>query len=345
MVPHRDSAIIDFTEAAYDLEVERDDWLPQLVRAGAPALDHGLGVFALTCRRPSEPGPLVIDQLHIVSGPGDFPARIAKLQSALDMELLWPLSRPGLPKTLSEVTEQRNPAAFRAIMEHFDFAKDGLGLSAVDPNGHGVYLVMALPKVTTLSDKARERWQMLAAHFAAGYRLRRAMDAVEPSSSPNTGLPFGAEAVIDPKSFRIAEATGNAACRPALTALREAAEQVDRARGRMRESDPERALELWRALVRGRWSNVDWFDSDGRRYVLGIPNAPDVLDPRGLTEREMQVVAYAVQGLTNKMISYHLGVSKGRVSTLLTSAMRKLRVHTRAQLVKRFKDFGGRTGR
>jgi DNA-binding CsgD family transcriptional regulator len=112
----------------------------------------------------------------------------------------------------------------------------------------------------------------------------------------------------------------------------------------MRESDPEKALGLWRALVRGRWSTVDWFDSDGRRYVLGLPNAPNVSDPRGLTEREMQVVALVLCGQTNKLIGYNLGLSTGRVSTLLRSAMRKIGVETRAQLVAKFHDFGTLAG-
>jgi DNA-binding CsgD family transcriptional regulator len=84
---------------------------------------------------------------------------------------------------------------------------------------------------------------------------------------------------------------------------------------------------------------VDWFDTDGRRFVLALPNAPHVTDPRGLTERESQVVAYAVLGQTNKMIAYRLGLSKSRVSMLLRGAMRKLNVQTRAQLVLKMRDF------
>jgi DNA-binding CsgD family transcriptional regulator len=94
---------------------------------------------------------------------------------------------------------------------------------------------------------------------------------------------------------------------------------------------------MWRALVRGRWSMVDWFDSDGRRFVLGVPNQLQVADPRGLSEREYQVVAYAAAGQTNKMIGYNLGLSKGRVSTLLSSATRKLGAQNRAQLIKMFR--------
>lgn len=159
-------------------------------------------------------------------------------------------------------------------------------------------------------------------------------------SKPTTDLPHGAEVVIDPSGFRVTEAQGHAKSRKALESLREAALRIDRARGRMRESDPEKALELWTALVRGRWSTVDWFDSDGRRFVLGLPNAPNVSDPRGLSEREVQVVAYVVSGQTNKLIGYQLGLSKGRVSTVLGSAMRKLGVQTRAQLIKKLRDFG-----
>ena len=135
------------------------------------------------------------------------------------------------------------------------------------------------------------------------------------------------------------DAVGQAQERTATRKLRDAAVAVDRARGKMRDTDPEKALAIWKALVRGRWSMVDWFDSDGRRFVLALPNSPQVNDPRGLTERESQVVAYAVLGQTNKMIGYRLGLSKSRVSMLLRSAMRKLGVQTRSQLVIKMRDF------
>jgi hypothetical protein len=45
---------------------------------------------------------------------------------------------------------------------------------------------------------------------------------------------------------------------------------MDLARGRMSKRNPERALQLWRALVDGRWSLVDSFETDGRRYVVAL---------------------------------------------------------------------------
>jgi len=338
-VSPKDTSMIDFAEAAYDLGAEPDEWLPKLIEAGQAFLDRGLGVFAVTCQRPRQPGPLAIDQLYASAPEAGFPARMAALQKSIDMSLLWPVTRPGPPKTLSEVSGEHSPAIFRVIMDHFPFAKDGLGINAFDPDGRGIFLISPLPKVTSLTPRARERWQMIAAHFGAGYRLRRAVESESASGDGHASLPHGAEIIIDPSGFRVTEALGPAKSASAREALREAARQVDLARGPMRDSDPQGALDLWKALVRGRWSTVDWFDSDGRRYVLGIPNAPGLDDPRGLSDRELQVVSYVFYGLTNKMIAYHLGLSKARVSGLLASAMRKLGVQGRAQLVKRLKDF------
>ena len=45
------------------------------------------------------------------------------------------------------------------------------------------------------------------------------------------------------------------------------------------------------ALLEGRWSLVDRFDSDGRRFIVAYRNPPGVLNPRRLTAREREVAA------------------------------------------------------
>lgn len=82
---------------------------------------------------------------------------------------------------------------------------------------------------------------------------------------------------------------------------------------------------------------LDWFDSDGRRFVLAKPIAPRAKDPRGLTEREAQVATYAALGESSKIIGYRLGLSQSYVSRLLNDAMRKLGVKTQAQLVEKMR--------
>jgi DNA-binding CsgD family transcriptional regulator len=73
--------------------------------------------------------------------------------------------------------------------------------------------------------------------------------------------------------------------------------------------------------------------------VLAKPNAPNLGDPRGLTEREAQVATYAALGESSKIIGYRFGISPQRVSTLRTAAMHKFGVKTQAQLVEKLRGF------
>jgi len=109
--------------------------------------------------------------------------------------------------------------------------------------------------------------------------------------------------------------------------------RLDRARGTLGKSDSARALLLCEGLVRGRLSLVDWFDVDGRRFILVKPNTVKAGCASGLTTREQQVVMGAALGESSKLAGYRLGISPSRVSTLLSGAMRKLGVRTKAQLV------------
>jgi len=332
------SAIIDFTEAAYELEVSDDEWLPAILRRGIPVLEQGLGVAGMRYGRPPEEGPFQLLDIHVASGPADFAERHTRALATTPPEVLREQVRPGGAGTAS-MDSQGDLQQLAHYTAHVDYCKDLLYMTAVDCKGSGVAIVAPLDEVTTLTTHEAQRWQMLAAHVDAGHRLRRGLAANDVSDEPCTELPHNAEAIFDANSFRITEAVGRAQERTATKKLREAAVAVDHARGKMRDTDPQKALEIWKALVRGRWSMVDWFDSDGRRFVLALPNSPHVSDPRGLAERESQVVAYAVLGQTNKMIAYRLGLSSSRVSMLLRSAMRKLNVQTRSQLVIKMRDF------
>jgi len=86
--------------------------------------------------------------------------------------------------------------------------------------------------------------------------------------------------------------------------------------------------------VARRWSLVDRFDSDGRRFLVARRNEPDVRDPRALSPRERQVAAFAALGHSNKLIAYTLGLSASTIATHLAAAMRKLAVRSRVELAR-----------
>jgi DNA-binding CsgD family transcriptional regulator len=320
------------TEAAYDLQVAEEDWFPNVIDAAAVLIDHGLGVAGLSGTKPEGDGPMQVEELHVATGPADFPIRLMRAIAELPPDSVRQATQSGIG-VLSEINAEE-PRFLDAWRRHIDYAKDGIGITALDPNGRGVHIIAPVPDATSLSRAERNRWQMLAAHLSSGLRLRGVL-ADSSSTSPSAAgeLPCGAQALLDPKTFQVTEACEEARLPGSLQALRAAAIRMDRARGPLRKTNTEEALKIWWALLRGKWSMVEWFDTDQRRYILAVPNAPSVVDPRGLTRRESQVAAYAALGESHKLIAYRLGISRSRTSNALSSAMRKLGVKTQPQLV------------
>ena len=336
-------SLIELTEAVYRLDLEDAAWVPNLLEVATPLLDQGLGMGAATYTRdPSEP-EMLVHQKFTHGGVPDLQARIDRAAAEWPRDAYVDIMRPGLVSTLSSIAAD-HPEMLEAYEHHVDGVRDVFGVTAVDPNGLGLLIIALLTERTTLKGRQREVWKMLGAHLAAGHRLRRAIATrgalpSDESEVDRSDLPHQAEAILDPSRQTLTDAFGLARTQEASAGLRQAAIQIDRARGSARRNDPAAALELWKSLTEGRWSLVDWFDSDERRYVLALPNAPSVVDPRGLTDRESLVATYAMHGDSVTLIGYRLGLSKASVSGTLKRVMKKLGVRTQAQLIERFRGF------
>lgn len=328
MDPSR-SAAIDIVEAAYDLEAPASQWLPSVLSAGSSLLDFGMGHYGVISAGESEAGVPMFTQVHTSPGAEDLPTQVFRAARQAGPELVAQASvgLEGKVYLLSEVREQW-PKAYELIVDNVG-CWDILSLTAVDPDRHGAHISVPSSEPIELTPHERELWQMIEVHLAAGHRLRRGLgDDAAAEGVPITEMPLHAEALVDPARFSLAQATGDAKASEAAQTIRDAARQVDKARGPLRNRDAEEALRLWKGLVHGRWSLVDWFDTDGRRFILAKPNGPRVRDPRGLTNREAQIATYAALGESSKIIGYRLGLSQSYVSRLLNDAMRKLSVKT-----------------
>jgi DNA-binding NarL/FixJ family response regulator len=108
-----------------------------------------------------------------------------------------------------------------------------------------------------------------------------------------------------------------------------------------RHSKPRDAVEIWQAVVAGRWSLLEHFDSEGHRCFLTRQNLPHAPCARALSEREVRIVAHASRGHSNKHIAYELGLCSSTVAAQLTSAQRKLGVSSRETLLHAFAVLGG----
>jgi DNA-binding CsgD family transcriptional regulator len=200
---------------------------------------------------------------------------------------------------------------------------DGFGqqdfgvVGATDPTFRGL-LCAITPPPHGFSPRTRYLWRRIAAHLSAGLRLQRTLAALPAAASQLDS----AEAVLSPAG-RIEHAVGEATLADSREALQDALVRIAAARD-MRDDQPFRAADLWTGLCAGRWSLVEHFEKDGRRYFLAHRNDPRLAATRALSERERQVFTYAAMGRSNKLIAYSLGLAVSTVAAHLERARRKL---------------------
>lgn len=320
-----DADALEVIEAAYRLEGDETSWLRGLVDAAMPLLDRGLGLHAYTI---DAQAPADRRVKTMVCSPDDpeaiafASAKVASMPPPIAEQLL------RVPIGYAASSELAGPEAIARFLGANPFGiVDTAGVQGLDPSGASAWILAPSRTVIEVNESSRARWQRVAAHLAAAHRLRLALEQRGDAASDLDT----ADAVLE-TDFGVANASPRA--KGALEQLRRFAEDLDRARGRLRREAPDEALELWRGLCDGTWSVVDRFDTDGRRYLVAHYNEPEARIDRALTRREEQVVAFAAMGHADKLIAYELGIAEATVQTHLASAMRKLGIPSRTELIR-----------
>ena len=321
---------IGFVESAYALELGLGDWLGGIAARAAPLLDEGFGITALAFRL--GPERIEIEEVGTCGGPEDLREIALATNRAAPNPALDLVYRSSVPvATLSEIFANR-PETLSIVREASAGAfRDSLGMVAHAGSGRGIAITAPLAEVRGMSAGERSSWTRAALHVAAAYRLRLALESTA-LEAPSV------EAVLNPNGS-IADARASARSRSSREALREAVRRTERARGAERR-EPDAALALWTGLVRGRWSLVDHFDADGRRFVVAHRNPPGSGDPRGLTPRERDAAEQLGLGYTPKEIAYALGLSRSTIDNALSRARRKLSLSGIAELASLFAPGG-----
>lgn len=317
-------SIIEAVEAAYALNASNDAWLR--------------GVLSAIDRQPFARRAVIsagwcfsghaISDVVVERGPGALPALIHALHSQVPPARRGPSYAPparglqSMRDALRRAEIALDPSDRRVVLASFA----GLGvhdfhvLLAHDLAERGCLLGWGIADSMPIDRHIDRRLTAVAVHLSAGYRLRVRMSREE--------------AVLE--RGRVVHAEGEA--KGARDALRTAAQAMDRAR--MRGADPDAALALWQGLVDGRWSLVDRFDTDGRRFLVARRNDDVPSEPRALSPRERAVLAYAARGHSNKLIGYQLGISESAASNHVASVLKKLGLSGRAALA----DLGSQLG-
>lgn len=320
---------ISVIEASYRLDCMDQTWLDEVFGHAEPLLDRGMGCDAWTYR--CTPTSFQLEQQTTRAG------KLLRLTTRLGHALAPPrwfdlVYRSG--GTVGTASESIYP---HISNKHFLRLTKGRSRDLFMTGGQsgtdlGIALAVLLRDERAPSAMERKRWPQITAHLGAGLRLRTVAHQLTLDSPP-------IDAVLDANGS-CHDARNEATAASVREKLREAVRRVDWARTAAGRSEPDAAMDNWEGLVDGRWSLVDKFDTDGKRFVVAVKNDPAFPDPRGLAPRERQVAEFVGLGRTTKQIAYLLGVSLSAVTNCTGRAQQKLGLSSLTELASFFAPAG-----
>jgi DNA-binding CsgD family transcriptional regulator len=321
-----DRDLIGIVESFYTAGLSEDDWLRVVMEKVRPLIDrYRLGVSGVlyNCPDPCTFVPshvLLCDvseglQALLFEGMKDFsPAYIA------DTFLNRACYLGSTVRGWDEISTIRNGRA------HAGGLYDGLQLNAIEPDGAGCWFGSPQSEIAPLSDELYLTLLRVARHLAAAHRLRRKHAQARVS-------PEEAEAVLGDDG-RIEQAEGMAKEPASRAALARAAKTMEKVRSRRTRSEPRDAIKEWQSMVWRRWSLVEHFEEDGKRFVLAMDNRAKPPSIQLLSERERDVAFRALRGESNKAIAHALGLAHSTIRVLLARAAAKVGARSRAELLE-----------
>jgi DNA-binding CsgD family transcriptional regulator len=324
--------VIAVVEATYRIDGTDSEWLQGIAAAVAPLLDDGLGISALTTE--ARAGRVFIRDAACVGGSPELHEAVASYAGNARPSVLLDAFRFARCSSMSVAAGGRHclsedPAslAFACLG-----IRDALGILGIDGTRHTAAISVYLGDWSSPSPRFVARWNRVASHLAAGFRIRRGLATVDKAGIVPDPV-SGSEAILTPGG-QVKHSEG--AAHHAHRSLARAVVGMERARGRLRVDDPDTALNAWRGLVSGRWSLVDHVDTDGQRFLLARENEPNVVAPTSVTPRERAVLSARARALSLKIIAYDLGLSIPAISASLASGMKKLGISCETELVALF---------
>ena len=308
--------------AAYDLSQNLETWFERAVSQFRSHLDDGFGVFGVVFDKRT---PAFV-HVHL---DGAHPVNRTLMHLSGSLGLFGRAPEDFNAKSCSQLLGVTTTRRLVRPFQSWFSATDCSGVWGHD--SAGLSLLFTAPKKEIARSGAYEQRlaKTVLPHFAAALRLRRAL----------TGLSIeteSAEAIFDPEG-RCLHAQGLADPASARETLRSAVVEQETERARPTE-DGERPRD---ALLAGRWSLVDRFDSHGRRFIVAYRNPPGVLDPRRLSPREREVAARIARGMSQTAIAGEIGVRPSTVASIGAAIIEKLGLRSTRELPLFWRDTAG----
>lgn len=293
-------------------------WLQRLLRTMAVDLDGGLGLYALLLDLARDDFPFLAPPVfHRLSG--DVRRIAPSLSHAAPPDVTRHFRAHMVE--FGSVSQIFGTSGLAPVRERGLPFVDSVGLSVQDGEGTGLQIISLMPDVVRVHGRSRAAWRKVGLHLGIAWRLRRRLE--------RGGQP---EALIE--NGKLVDARGEAKSGSAREALIDATRRIERARTAATRDDPEHVLELWKGLVSGRWSLVDKWDSDGRRYVAAYENGATVGTVQGFAAWEIQVLRMHLLRASSDEIAFALGIAPSTVERVLSNAAKRVGLRSRAELVR-----------
>jgi DNA-binding CsgD family transcriptional regulator len=321
--------VIDPLDAAFRLDAASDsEWVSRVATAMKPLSDEGRGTYAWLVRR-NAGAPDTFEALVDAEAPDPLMQAVATWHqdaSPEDHAIAYAAGRLGLHSLATKYGARQfydSPLLRRLVHDRGMIDAGVLHISL----GERKLLVGSFLRAPATFPVAAQRFgERLARRIAQAHRLRR---AVADQSAQVT-------AILTPGG-RVAHAEGSGGDPIVRERLRTAVLRREKARTRLRHSQPDEALELFEGLVDGRFTVVDRFDNDGRRYLVAFENPPELVALRALTTREREILCRAIEGEPLKRIAVDLGLTPSAASAYLVAARKKTGLRTREEMVRWFR--------
>jgi DNA-binding CsgD family transcriptional regulator len=323
----RPQKLIEFLEAAYALELDDEPWLRRVSLAAREVWGRPASILASLYDASDlrQFRPLLVVSEGV---PEELGAAFYRFLGIAGPDVVARVSRRFTAGIMSEVAPELTPST--AEVQSMGIA-DALCIAGSDPNGLGCSISINMPTAIILNETDLQVYRRMSHHLGAAYRCRLRLGARRDANA-KTNLTEGAEAVLDPAG-KVLHAEGMAKSRSARESLKGALRAFDRARTRGSAQDAVTGMRRHKPLVDARWTLVDTYERDGKRYVVARENQAEVSGLASLSSRERQVAAFLALGRTTKEIAYSLGISDSTTRVLLSRATTKLRVRSRQDLI------------
>lgn len=309
-------AVVNLLERVYAPLPNEKDWLSEVIEAARSAFGGHLAIQAFTGSLSSS-----LD-MNFQSMVGDDSInenmlRMIEYARSNDPSLLQYLYSAG---PFISIRTQLVPARGDRLVDMLNKrvgSRDVVIAFGLDASGSACGVGWLRSSVEHLPRQVHQSIERIAAHLASAYRLRRRADQDIATTDSQDTLVDLRDDTLTRKSAR----------------LREAVLSVDRAR-RIAGGSPDQALACWKALVDGKWTLLERFMDGDRRVFVARPNEPTKFELHALSAREKTIVTFAVLGHSSKLIAYELDINESTVSRHMASALQKLNLTSRSELIE-----------